>query len=103
MKQKVIAGIPIDFSDDDHFVNPDQWTREIAGAIAMSEGLVLDLKHFEILEFLRERYFTGHSLTVKAVGNSGLTTIKEFYELFPGAPMKVAARLAGIPKPKGCF
>jgi len=57
----------------------------------------------EILEFIRDRFITGHSLSIRSIGNSGITNIKEFYYLFPGAPMKVAAKLAGVPKPAGCF
>ena len=30
-------------------------------------------------------------------------SIKELYELFPKGPSKVAARIAGIPKPRGCI
>jgi sulfur relay (sulfurtransferase) DsrC/TusE family protein len=29
--------------------------------------------------------------------------VKELYQLFPTGPAKTAARLAGIPKPKGCI
>ncbi|MFK7844139.1 MAG: TusE/DsrC/DsvC family sulfur relay protein [Rhodothermales bacterium] len=29
-------------------------------------------------------------------------TIKEFYGLFPGGPLKKASRIAGIPKPASC-
>ena len=30
-------------------------------------------------------------------------SIKELYQLFPNGPAKVAARIAGIPKPRGCI
>ena len=42
----------------------------------------------------------GH--TIRSVGNSGIVDIKGFYGLFPGAPMKKAAKIAGIPKPASC-
>lgn len=29
--------------------------------------------------------------------------IEDLYRLFPGGPAKVAARIAGIPKPRGCI
>jgi tRNA 2-thiouridine synthesizing protein E len=41
-------------------------------------------------------------LTIRSVGNSGITDIKGFYQLFPGAPMKKAAKIAGITKPASC-
>jgi tRNA 2-thiouridine synthesizing protein E len=28
--------------------------------------------------------------------------VKTFYQLFPGAPLKKAAKIAGIPKPASC-
>jgi tRNA 2-thiouridine synthesizing protein E len=33
---------------------------------------------------------------------SGVPT-KELYELFPMGPAKKAAKIAGLPKPKGCI
>ena len=30
-------------------------------------------------------------------------SVKELYQLFPKGPAKVAARIAGIPKPRGCI
>ncbi|WP_317193350.1 TusE/DsrC/DsvC family sulfur relay protein [Polaribacter sp. BAL334] len=29
--------------------------------------------------------------------------MKEFYELFPGGPLKVSTKIAGVPKPKSCI
>jgi tRNA 2-thiouridine synthesizing protein E len=29
--------------------------------------------------------------------------IKEFYALFPNAPLKTATKIAGVPKPAGCI
>ena len=52
--------------------------------------------------FLRERFAKGETLTIRSVGNSGIIDIKGFYGLFPGAPMKKAAKIAGIPKPASC-
>ena len=34
--------------------------------------------------------------------NAGVSR-KELYQLFPKAPAKTAARIAGIPKPRGCI
>jgi tRNA 2-thiouridine synthesizing protein E len=38
----------------------------------------------------------------KLTKESGVST-KELYELFPGGPAKKAAKIAGLPKPKGCI
>ena len=37
------------------------------------------------------------------LGKASGVSIKELYELFPKGPAKVAARIAGIPKPRGCI
>jgi dissimilatory sulfite reductase related protein len=103
MAQKTYAGVVIDVNEEGYFTNPSQWTREIAVEIAREDGLELTEKHFEVLNFIREKHAKGETLTIRSVGNSGTTDIKGFYTLFPGAPMKKAARIAGIPKPASCI
>jgi len=102
MAQKVIAGITVDVNEEGYFTNPAQWTKEIAAEIAREEGIQLTYKHYAVLDFLRERFGKGEALTIRSVGNSGIVDIKGFYGLFPGAPMKKAAKVAGIPKPASC-
>ncbi len=102
MAQKVIAGVTVDVNEEGYFTNPAQWTKDLALAIATEEGIALTDKHFAVLEFLRERFSKGEALTIRSVGNSGIIDIKGFYGLFPGAPMKKAAKVAGIPKPASC-
>jgi tRNA 2-thiouridine synthesizing protein E len=102
MLQKIIAGVTVDINEEGYFTNPAQWTRELAAEIAREEGLQLTDTHYEVLEFLRDRFAKGEALTIRSVGNSGIVDIKGFYGLFPGAPMKKAAKVAGIPKPASC-
>jgi tRNA 2-thiouridine synthesizing protein E len=102
MAQKIIAGVTVDVNDEGYFTNPAQWTREIAAEIAKEEGIQLTDLHYNVLQFLRERFGKGEALTIRSVGNSGIVDIKGFYGLFPGAPMKKAAKVAGIPKPASC-
>jgi len=102
MAQKIFAGITIDVNEEGYFTNPAQWTRELAMEVAKEEGIQLTDKHYAVLEFLRERFAQGEALTIRSVGNSGIIDIKGFYGLFPGAPMKKAAKVAGIPKPASC-
>jgi tRNA 2-thiouridine synthesizing protein E len=102
MAQKIIAGVTVDVNEEGYFTNPAQWTKELALEIAREEGIQLTDKHLAVLEFLRERFAKGENLTIRSVGNSGIVDIKGFYGLFPGAPMKKAAKVAGIPKPASC-
>jgi tRNA 2-thiouridine synthesizing protein E len=102
MAQKIYAGVTVDVNEEGYFTNPAQWTREIAAEIAKEENLELTDKHYAVLEFIRERQAKGETMTIRSVGNSGIIDIKGFYTLFPGAPMKKAAKIAGIPKPASC-
>jgi len=103
MAQKIIAGVTVDLNEEGYFTNPSQWTKELAAEVAMESGILLTDKHYAILDFLRERYSKGEALTIRSVGNAGIVDIKGFYGLFPGAPMKKAAKIAGIPKPSSCM
>jgi tRNA 2-thiouridine synthesizing protein E len=102
MAQKVFAGISVDLNDEGYMTNSSQWTKDIAREIAKEEGIDLTDRHYSVIEFLRERQAKGESLTIRSVGTSGFIDIKGFYQLFPGAPMKKAAKIAGIPKPASC-
>ena len=102
MAQKVFAGVTVDINEECYFTNPAQWNKEMAVEIAKEEGILLTEKHLAVLDFLRERFAKGEALTIRSVGNSGIIDIKGFYGLFPGAPMKKAAKVAGIPKPASC-
>jgi tRNA 2-thiouridine synthesizing protein E len=102
MAQKIFAGVTVDVNEEGYFTNSSQWTKEIAAEVAKEEGIALTDKHYAVLEFIRDRAKKGDALTIRSVGNSGIVDIKGFYSLFPGAPMKKAAKIAGIPKPASC-
>ncbi len=102
MSQKVYAGITVDVNDEGYLTQSSQWTKEVANEIASEEGITLTEKHFQVLQFIRDRVLKGEQLTIRSVGKSGIVDIKGFYELFPGAPLKKASRIAGIAKPVSC-
>jgi dissimilatory sulfite reductase related protein len=102
MAQKTFAGVALEVTSEGYLVNPSDWTKEIGIEIAKEEGVELTDKHYAVIEFLRDRFKKGENLTIRSVGNSGIIDIKGFYGLFPGAPMKKAAKIAGIPKPASC-
>jgi tRNA 2-thiouridine synthesizing protein E len=102
MAQKTIAGKTIEVNDEGYLVNASEWTREIAAELAKEEGIELTDKHYEVLEFLRQASDKGETLTIRKVGKSGITDIKGLYQLFPGGPLKLSSKFAGIPKPASC-
>jgi tRNA 2-thiouridine synthesizing protein E len=102
MTQKNIAGISVEINDEGYLVEKSNWTKEIAAEIAKEEGIDITEKHYEVLNFIRKKVENGEGLTIRAVGKSGIIDIKGFYQLFPGAPLKKATKIAGVPKPTSC-
>jgi tRNA 2-thiouridine synthesizing protein E len=102
MAEKVYAGTSVTLTDDGYMANIGQWTKDIAVEIAKEEGIDLTDKHFAVIEFIRERALKGEGLTIRSIGKSGVIDTKGFYDLFPGAPLKKASRIAGIAKPSSC-
>jgi tRNA 2-thiouridine synthesizing protein E len=84
-------------------MNSSQWTKEIAAEIAKEEGIELTDKHFELIDFIRNKVEKGEALTIRGIGKSGIVDIKGFYQLFPGAPLKKATKISGVPKPASCI
>ena len=102
MAQKTFAGVAVDVNDEGYFTDPSQWTKEIAAAIAKEEGIELTDKHYEMLEYLRNKQASGDQLTIRGINKSGIVDVKTFYQMFPGAPLKKSTKIAGIPKPTSC-
>jgi tRNA 2-thiouridine synthesizing protein E len=103
MSKKTYAGIEVDVNEEGYFTTPSQWTREIAGEIAREEGISLTDQHYAIIEFLRNRYIAGEALSIRSINHSKILDVKTFYQLFPGAPLKKATKIGGIPKPASCI
>jgi TusE/DsrC/DsvC family sulfur relay protein len=102
MAEKVLAGKTVTVTDEGYLTDPSQWSKEIACEIAKEEGLTLTDKHFAVIDYLRERTLKGDALTIRSIGKSGVVDTKGFYELFPGAPLKKATKIAGVAKPVSC-
>jgi tRNA 2-thiouridine synthesizing protein E len=102
MATKNYSGKTIEVTDEGYLVNPKDWTPEIASEIAKENGINLTEKHFAVINFMRQKYEKGETLTIRSVGKSGIVDIKGFYELFPGTPLKLASKIAGLPKPSSC-
>jgi TusE/DsrC/DsvC family sulfur relay protein len=105
MSTKTVAGSDVDVSDDGFFTDPDQWTEDMAPELARDEGIdPLTDQHWVVLHFMRKEYAEkGTGPTVRVLGKTSGVTVKELYQLFPKGPAKIAARIAGIPKPRGCI
>ena len=78
-------------NQEGYLEDPNKWDEEIAKAIALEHNLTLTDKHFEVLNWLRQKYFEEVPLTIRKVGKSGIVDIKQFYQLFPGGPLKISS------------
>jgi dissimilatory sulfite reductase related protein len=100
-----IAGTRVERDEEGFLLDPAQWTREIAVEIARENGIPeLTERHWIVVQFMRERYLTtGAAPSIRSLGKESGVPIKELYQLFPKGPAKLAAKIGGIPKPRGCI
>jgi TusE/DsrC/DsvC family sulfur relay protein len=103
-----VAALPLsdlNLNEEGFFIHPEDWNEAMVPALAAREGItdVTD-RHWQVIRFMRSEYFAkGTGPTVRVLGKTSGVPIKELYQLFPKGPAKVAARVAGIPKPRGCI
>jgi TusE/DsrC/DsvC family sulfur relay protein len=104
MSTHTIAGVDVDVNEEGFLTDPDQWTKEVAVELAHGEGIdELTPQHWQVIDFMRKEYFDkGTGPTVRVLGKTSGVSVKELYQLFPKGPAKMAAKIAGIPKPRGC-
>ena len=105
MSMTLIADSPVDVDAEGFLTDPAQWNEQIAEAIAAQSGVPkLTERHWLVVRFMRDRYLqTGSAPSIRSLGKESGVPIKELYQLFPKGPAKLAAKIGGIPKPKGCI
>lgn len=101
--EKQILGKVIDVNEEGFMSDFHQWNREIGEALAKENGIELTPRHWEVLNYIQTQFNEGIPLSIRKIGSSGVLDIKEFYQLFPNAPLKTATKIAGIPKPVSCI
>ena len=105
MTMTLIADSPVDVDAEGFLTDPSQWNEQIAEAIAAANGIPeLTERHWLVVRFMRDRYLqTGNAPSIRSLGKESGVPVKELYQLFPKGPAKLAAKIGGIPKPKGCI
>lgn len=107
----VVEGREIALDQDACLCSLADWSSQVAQALAAREGMELTDAHWEVL-YLLQQFYTQFQLSpanralVKYVAlNLGKDKGNSLYlnGLFNGMPAKLAARLAGLPKPANCF
>jgi tRNA 2-thiouridine synthesizing protein E len=100
-----IAGKTIELDADGHLANIIDWDENLAKELAKLEGISeLTERHWIVINFMRKEFQAkGDAPSIRKLTKESGVSTKELYELFPGGPAKKAAKIAGIPKPKGCI
>jgi len=95
----------VDVDAEGFLTKPEQWDEDIALEIARANGIdPLTDRHWQVVRFMRDTYLqTGNAPTIRTLGKASGVPVKELYQLFPKGPAKLAAKIAGIPKPRGCI
>ncbi len=105
-----VNGKVFETDEEGYLSNLNEWTPEVATAMAKDEDVDLSESHWQVINFLRE-YYEEYQIApavrvlTKAIGKKlgpDKGNSKYLYELFPYGPGKQACKYAGLPKPTGC-
>jgi TusE/DsrC/DsvC family sulfur relay protein len=105
MSTETIAGTAVKVDPEGFLEDAKQWNEGIAEQIARGNGIDhLTDRHWQVVKFMRASYLeTGTAPSIRSLGKLSGVPIKELYQLFPKGPAKLAAKIGGIPKPRGCI
>lgn len=105
MTTATYAGTQVEVDAEGFLAQSEQWTREMGEQIAAENGIAqLSERHWLVIDFMRNAYLeNGSAPSIRTLGKASGVPIKELYQLFPKGPAKLAAKIAGIPKPRGCI
>ncbi|MGC1332518.1 TusE/DsrC/DsvC family sulfur relay protein [Pseudomonas sp.] len=111
MSELIVEGRRIELDQNGFLEDLTEWSRPVAEALAARESLALTPDHWEVLEVLRQFYqeFQLSPATRPLIKYTALKLGAEkgnsphLNRLFNGTPAKLAAKLAGLPKPTNCI
>lgn len=101
-----IGGVEREVDADGYLVEPE-FSDEAVHVIAQAEGITLTDAHWQVVNYLRERYREdGHTPNFRKMLKDLEEVIedvdsKALYDLFPLGPAKQGAKVAGLPQPYG--
>lgn len=106
----LVDGVEVATDAEGYLLRLEDWSREVAEAMAAADGVELSAGHWEVIGVLRgyyERYQVapGVRIFTKAIGREmGMdkANSRYLYELFPHG-VKQVCRYAGLAKPSGCI
>lgn len=102
----VVNGVELETDAEGYLLEAD-FSEEAVNVIAAAEGIALTPRHREVINYMREQYkeegaTPNFRLMLKGVQEFWPDAdSKALYDLFPIGPAKQAAKVAGLPQPKG--
>ncbi len=88
---------------DGYLVDPNEWTPEVARAMAAADEVELDDVKWEQILKAREYYEEQpHVPHIRKFSKYIGADQKEMFKLWMSGPMKPITKYGGLPKPTGC-
>lgn len=111
MSELNINGKAIAVDKEGYLKNLEDWNIDVANALSLKENIELTDAHWEIINLLKAFYEQfDHAPNMRALvkftqNKLGDDKGKSIYimKLFPGSSAKVAAKIAGLPRPTQCL
>ncbi len=103
----LLPGKQVELDEDGYLTNLDDWSEDVAKALADEDKLELTDAHWEVIHFLRD-YYQQYQIApmikilvneIKKKMGADTEESKYLYQLFPHGPAKQAFRYAGLPNP----
>jgi len=93
------------FDEDGFLKTVSEWNRSMAKALAEKNDIgPLNDEHWKVIEFVKQYYETyATGPPVVKIGKATGMSRDEICGLFPCGVVRGAYRLAGLPRPPGCF
>ena len=101
--ERTLAGVTFEVNEEGYLTQFNQWTKALGEALASEANIAMTDRHWDVIGYLQTEFKNETPLSIRKIGKSGVVDIKEFYQLFPNAPLKTASKIAGIPKPASCI
>lgn len=100
-----VNGKTLETDNNGNLVNPQEWDKDVAAALAAEENVELTQEHWDVLEYLRDEYINNNnSQPMERQINKDMgkrwgkkVSSKDLYRLFPMAPSKQGNKIAGLP------
>lgn len=88
-----------------HFAHLDDWSDEVAEALATEESITLTEEHWDVIRYLRKYYLDRGE---RSDAREALCCLEEefshqggrkyLFRLFPGGPIRQGGKIAGLPE-----